>query len=48
MPVEAALMELRMNSGSQFDPRVVEALAALIVRLGMLRAPVPDGAPVRA
>jgi putative nucleotidyltransferase with HDIG domain len=48
MPVEAALMELRMNSGSQFDPRVVEALAALIVRLGMLRAPVPDVAPVRA
>ena len=32
MDLDAALLELRLNAGSQFDPRVVDALIAVIER----------------
>ena len=35
LPVSSALAELRANSGTQFDPRVVDALAAVIERGGV-------------
>jgi len=30
MPLEAAVAEMRANSGAQFDPRVVELLLAIV------------------
>jgi diguanylate cyclase (GGDEF)-like protein len=35
MPVEAAIQELRRHSGSQFDPKVVDAFLAVISRGGI-------------
>ncbi len=34
MPVEAAIEELKRNSGSQFDPVVVEAFLRILARDG--------------
>jgi putative nucleotidyltransferase with HDIG domain len=43
LPVEVALTELRTCAGSQFDPRVVEALSAVVERDGAVepRTPLP-------
>ncbi len=49
MPVEAAVEELRRNSGSQFDPDVVEAFLKMLSDDGLcplLSAAVPEGRPV--
>jgi len=32
MPLEDAIQELRRNSGTQFDPQVVDALIAVATR----------------
>lgn len=40
---EDALLELRRCSGSQFDPQVVEALAAVLRRMGHLPGREPEG-----
>jgi HD-GYP domain-containing protein (c-di-GMP phosphodiesterase class II) len=42
-PVEAAVAEMRANAGSQFDPRVVEALIEVVAEWGATE-PVQDGA----
>jgi diguanylate cyclase (GGDEF)-like protein len=47
MPVEAAIAELKRNSGSQFDPRVVEAFLRVLAERGPrpLRGDAPDLMP---
>jgi HD-GYP domain-containing protein (c-di-GMP phosphodiesterase class II) len=46
MPVSAAIDELVANAGAQFDPRVVEAVVAVVgkaaVHIGPAREPIPD------
>jgi HD-GYP domain-containing protein (c-di-GMP phosphodiesterase class II) len=32
MPLEAAIAELRANAGTQFDPRVVQAVVRVLYR----------------
>ncbi|MGI5339949.1 HD-GYP domain-containing protein [Streptomyces sp. CA-181903] len=41
-PVPAALAELRRCAGTQFDPRMVEALARTLERDGLPMVPTPD------
>jgi putative nucleotidyltransferase with HDIG domain len=53
MPLEAAIEELQTNSGSQFDPRVVEALVEIVERDTGAEEPTtpatePDAAPAIA
>jgi putative nucleotidyltransferase with HDIG domain len=40
LPVETAVAELRRNSGTQFDPKVVEALVAIVERDAMHPQPI--------
>ena len=50
MPVETAIEELRRNSGTQFDPDVVEAFLKMLSDDGLcplLSAAVPEGRPVQ-
>ncbi len=51
MPIEAAIEELKRNSGSQFDPAVVEAFLKMLARHGaqpLRRAAHASSEPVTA
>ena len=48
MTVAAAVEELRANAGTQFDPRVVEALIAMVATLGGGRRHAGSSGPGRS
>ena len=47
LPCDAALAEIRDNAGRQFDPRVVEALIALVAPAAVSAPPAPDTQALR-
>jgi HD-GYP domain-containing protein (c-di-GMP phosphodiesterase class II) len=51
MTLEAAVLELRVNAGTQFDPAVVEAMITVLgrkARAATVAPALPDVAPVAA